>query len=385
MPLSIPKIRLLHVVGARPQFVKLASVLRAFERHGEFNGARFENLIGHTGQHYDGNMSDIFFRELGIPPPAINLGTGSGSHGQQTGRMLERIESLLLESHPEMVVVYGDTNSTVAAALAAVKLHLPVAHIEAGLRSFNRRMPEEINRVVVDHVSDLLLAPTATAAANLEREGLGPRSIQTGDVMYDSVLYYREGAERVSTIRRRLGLTPKRYALATIHRAENTEDAQRLRTLVAALTRVATEDCPVVFPVHPRTMKCLERVFSGGSPSPALRLIDPVGYFDMLALLAQARMVFTDSGGVQKEAFFLNCPAITLRDESEWVETVTLGGNLVAGIDPERVREAVLWWEDRLSKGPVDFSTAARATFGAGLAAEKVRNALIDFCRAVIH
>jgi UDP-N-acetylglucosamine 2-epimerase len=371
--------RVISIVGARPQFIKMAPLLRAFERH-DRGAALIEHIIVHTGQHYDPAMSDIFFKELSIPSPTINLGVGSGHHGRQTGAMLEKIEQVLLDMPPDMVVVYGDTNSTVAGAMAAAKLLIPVAHVEAGLRSFNRRMPEEINRIVADHVADLLLAPTRTAVNNLASEGRAGRTRLTGDVMYDAVLFNRALADERSDILNRLALTSGGYAVATVHRAENTCDERRLGNVLTAMNELAAEGLRVVFPVHPRTGKVLSEKFSQWAPHHRLCLIPPVGYLDMLRLVGHARVTLTDSGGVQKEAFFLGCPCVTLREETEWVETVHAGGNILAGVDPVRIREAVSTWERRRGAGPIDFSAAASAEFGDGHAAEKVREAVLAFC-----
>lgn len=317
--------KLLAVVGARPQFIKAAAVSRALRAT---PGVR--EVLVHTGQHYDDNMSRVFFEELEIPEPGYHLGVGSGTHGAQTGRMLEAIEQVLLEERPDWVLVYGDTNSTLAGALAAVKLHIPVAHVEAGLRSFNRRMPEEINRVLTDHASDLLFAPTETAVRNLRREGIpGERIHLVGDVMYDAALYYGAKAKRVSRILDRLGLEPKGYVLATVHRAENTDDPARLHAIMGGLVEVARE-IPVVLPLHPRTRVALEREGMLGEVQVYLRLIPPVGYLDMVMLEQNARLIATDSGGVQKEAFFYRVPCVTMRDETEWVELVESGWNRLA-------------------------------------------------------
>lgn len=310
------------IIGARPQFIKAAALSHQLRSDG-----RLQELILHTGQHYDANMSDVFFDELSIPRPRWHLEVGSGPHGQQTGRMLEAIEKVLMEERPDWVLVYGDTNSTLAGALAAAKLHLPLAHVEAGLRSFNRRMPEEINRVLTDHCSDLLLAPTATAVANLQREGVPPQRIaQVGDVMYDATLHFGQLARARSTVIDRLGLRNEGYVLATIHRAENSDDPVRLACIVDAIERVA-QHWPVVLPLHPRTRARLSR---GALERPGIQLIDPVGYLDMVRLEQGAAVIATDSGGVQKEAYFHAVPCVTLRDETEWVELVELGWNRLA-------------------------------------------------------
>ncbi|MFZ5919274.1 MAG: non-hydrolyzing UDP-N-acetylglucosamine 2-epimerase [Chloroflexota bacterium] len=317
--------KLLTVVGARPQFIKASVVSRALRAQ----HTTVEILV-HTGQHYDPNLSGIFFEELDIPPPDYQLGIGSETHGAQTGRMLEAIERVLLQETPQMVLVYGDTNSTLAGALAAVKLHVPVAHVEAGLRSFNRRMPEEINRLLTDHIAGLLFAPTETAVVNLQREGITPDKIhQVGDVMYDVARHYGARAESHSRILSRLGLEPKRYSLVTIHRAENTDQPDRLQTLAEALLQMASQ-MPVVLPLHPRTHQALARQGLLETVQAHVQLIQPLGYLDMVMLEKNARLIATDSGGVQKEAFFHRVPCVTLRDETEWIELLELGWNRLA-------------------------------------------------------
>ncbi len=330
--------RLLTVVGARPQFVKAATVSRAIARHNAAGGAGpIDERLVHTGQHYDANMSEVFFAELGIPDPAYHLGIGSGTHGAQTGRMLEAIEQVALAERPDVMLVYGDTNSTLAAALAAAKLHVPVAHVEAGLRSFNRAMPEEINRVVCDHVSAALYCPTATAVDNLRAEGITRGVERVGDVMYDGMLHYRERAS--DAVLASLGLAAGRYVLATVHRAENTDDPARLRAIMAALQEAGAVAGAVVLPLHPRTRAVLGR--EAIAVPAAVRVVDPAPYLEMIGLVANARAVMTDSGGVQKEAFFLKVPCLTLRAETEWVETVACGANRIMGIPPRGVRAAL--------------------------------------------
>jgi UDP-GlcNAc3NAcA epimerase len=369
--------KLLSIVGARPQFIKIAPLARAFE-HPNGRSATVEHVIVHTGQHYNAEMSDIFFHELKIPEPSINLAIGSGRHGSQTGRMLDKIEEVLLEQDVDLVVVYGDTNSTLAGALAAAKLQIPVAHVEAGLRSFNRRMPEEINRVIADHVSDLLLAPTPTAMENLRIEGLASKAVFTGDIMYDAVIFNRDLAKQASVTAKRLGLSAGAYGVVTLHRAENTATPGILRELLMVFNDIATT-LPLVFPVHPRAAKQFAIYLADAWHHPSLHMIDPVGYLDMLSLIANARVLFTDSGGLQKEAFFLGCPTITVREETEWIETVQAGANIVAGIDPNRIRAARTNWETRLSSGKPDFSAKVATSFGDGHAAEKIRAALLSF------
>jgi len=326
-------VRIASIVGVRPQFIKAATVSRAIAAHNETGpGPTLEEKLVHTGQHYDDNMSEVFFEELEIARPAYNLGVGSGTHGEQTGRMLERIEQALLQEKPDLVLVYGDTNSTLAGALAAAKLHTPVAHVEAGLRSFVRTMPEEVNRVLTDRVCDLLFCPTPTAVTNLAREGIDKGVHQVGDVMYDSVLFYaRKAASLEGDILRRLGAVPKSFYLATVHRAENTDNRERLVGIFDAFGEIATQDCPVIVALHPRTAKCIHQY--GLRVSSAVRIIDPASYLEMVVLEKNACKVVTDSGGVQKEAYFLGVPCVTLRGETEWVETVEAGWNILAGSD----------------------------------------------------
>ncbi|MEE9163054.1 MAG: UDP-N-acetylglucosamine 2-epimerase (non-hydrolyzing) [Candidatus Neomarinimicrobiota bacterium] len=350
--------KVLSVLGARPQFIKAAPVTRALQEAG------VTEYLLHTGQHYDYGLSQIFFDELGIPEPDANLGVGSGTHGVQTGEMMMGIEKVLRVENPDWVLVYGDTNSTLAGALTAAKLHFPVAHVEAGLRSFNRQMPEEHNRVLTDHCSTLLFAPTRNAADNLGREGISQGVHQVGDTMYDAVLRFLEVARQRSTILADLGLEPQGYYVATVHRPGNTDSPQNLRDILAALLEL---EGPVVFPVHPRTRRKLGELEDepplAGADSP-LRLVEPVGYLDMLILQAHARAVLTDSGGMQKEAYFLDVPCVTLREETEWVETVQAGRNRLAGADKEAILEAVAGFA-------AQSSTPARV-FGDGNAAEKV-------------
>jgi len=335
-------LRLLTVVGARPQFIKAATVSRAIREHNIAHPERsVREVLLHTGQHYDENMSQVFFDELEIPQPDYNLGVGSLSHGAQTGRMLEHTEEVLLKEKPDWVLVYGDTNSTLAGALAAAKLHIPVAHVEAGLRSFNHRMPEEINRVLTDHLSTLLFCPTQTAVDNLAREGVLKGVELVGDVMYDAALYYAAKAEAHSSIMDRLGLCSKGYMLATLHRAENTDDPFRLRAIVEGLGAVA-QHMPVVIPLHPRTRAALEREGLLARVTETCQLIQPLGYLDMVLLEKNARLIATDSGGVQKEAYFYGVPCMTLREETEWVETVEAGWNVLVGADSERIASVAL-------------------------------------------
>jgi len=370
----------MQVVGARPQFVKLAPVSRAIEA-ANARGASIASVVVHTGQHYDPALSDVFFSELGIPEADLDLGVGSGSHGRQTARMLEGLEQAIQERRPDLVLTYGATNSTLAATLAAAKLHVPVAHVEAGLRSFNRRMPEETNRLVADHLSDLLFAPTPEAMRNLEREGLTDRARQVGDVMLDALRAFAPVARERSQVLERLGLDRGGYLVATLHRAENT-DASRLAALLGALAHIGTPARPVILPLHPRTAHVIKDAGLALPPGDALRTVPPLGYLDMIALVAEARMVLTDSGGLQKEAFFLGRPCVTLREETEWVETVTGGGNVVAGTDDGRIRAAVAAWDAVLSRGEPDFAAGVQNSFGDGAASTKIIAQILEFLRA---
>lgn len=334
--------RIATIVGARPQFIKAATVSRAIAE----NPLAITETIIHTGQHFDADMSDIFFEELGIPEPDHHLGVSGGGHGAMTGAMLEKLEPLLKEINPDWVLVYGDTNSTLAGALVAAKLHIPVAHVEAGLRSYNRRMPEEINRIVTDQLSTVLFCPTETALHNLEAEGfplrIGPDAkqeiVNSGDVMFDAALFYAKRAESRSSILTLNGLKPKGYVLATVHRAENTDDPLRLLAIMEGLEATA-DQIPVVLPLHPRTRAAMERQ---GIRVQKIQLIDPVGYLDMVVLETNASVIATDSGGVQKEAYFHGVPCVTLRDETEWTELVEAGWNRLAKPGKTNLRNVVL-------------------------------------------
>ncbi|HWN07340.1 MAG TPA: UDP-N-acetylglucosamine 2-epimerase (non-hydrolyzing) [Steroidobacteraceae bacterium] len=372
-------VRLMQVVGARPQFVKLAPVCRAIAA--STGGAQIGNFIVHTGQHYDPAMSDVFFAELGIPEADLDLGVGSGPHGRQTARMLESLEAAMVEHGPDLVLTYGDTNSTLAATLAAAKLHLPLAHVEAGLRSFNRRMPEEANRLVADHLSDLLFAPTPESMKNLANEGLGARAHPVGDVMLDAMRDFAPVALERSRVLERLDLAPGGYLVATLHRAENTH-AHRLGALLDALAAVGSPARPVILPLHPRTAHVMRGAGLDLPQGGGLRTVEPLGYLDMIALTARARIVLTDSGGLQKEAYFLGRPCVTLRGETEWVETVTGGGNLIAGTDPGEIRKAVAAWDASLARAEPDFAAGVRDAFGDGAASAKIVTQVLQFLEA---
>jgi UDP-N-acetylglucosamine 2-epimerase len=350
--------RIVSIVGARPQFVKAAPLVR------ELTASRdHTSILVHTGQHYDANMSDVFFEELGLPAPDHHLGVGSGPHGAQTAAMLERLEPVLTANRPDWVVVFGDTNSTLAGALAASKLRLRIAHVEAGLRSFNRAMPEEINRVIADLLADLRLCPSDAAAANLAREGIRGGVHVVGDLMAESLAASIERARERSRVLERLGVDRRRFLLLTIHRAGTADDPAVLDRVLRAVARsgAAERAEPVIFPVHPRTRRALEAV---AQPPAAIRFVEPAGYLDMLQLIASARLVVTDSGGVQKEAYWLGTPCVTLRDETEWTETVEAGWNRVVGTDAARIRDAVATFTPPADRPALYVATDA----GAGVA-----------------
>lgn len=358
--------KIVTVIGARPQFIKAAVVSHAFRAMG-----RIDEILVHTGQHYDENMSQRFFDELEIPAPQYHLNVGSASHGAQTGRMLEAVERVLLETKPNALLVYGDTNSTLAGALAAAKLHIPIAHVEAGLRSFNRKMPEEVNRVVTDHLSHWLFAPTSMAVSHLQHEGIAETAIHlVGDVMYDASIYYAQRAPKTVLDERKL--TAKHYVLATIHRAENTDDMSRLRRIFDALASIA-RGVPVVVPLHPRTRAVLQRAGLFDEYAARLLLCDPVGYLEMVALEKNARLIVTDSGGVQKEAFFHRVPCVTLRDETEWTELVSIGWNTLVALNDSTLGERIL---SQLQKpAPPEPTTQL---YGGGNASRRVAEILLN-------
>jgi UDP-GlcNAc3NAcA epimerase len=365
--------KIVTVVGARPQFIKASAVSRTIESFNK-ERKRIEEILVHTGQHYDDCMDKIFFEELQLPKPDYHMGVGSGSHARQTGIMLERIETVLEKERPDLVMVYGDTNSTLAGALAAAKLNIPVAHVEAGLRSYNRRMPEEINRLVADHLSTFLFCPTTQGVKNLMKEGIKNSRARivknVGDVMYDSILYYSEIAGKRSTILEDLGflthdskLLTHNYYLATLHRAENTDHPKRLKSILRGLNEIA-KDIPVILPLHPRTKKMME-VYHLESAAVKIKRIEPVSYLNMLKLEKNARAIFTDSGGVQKEAFWFRVPCFTLRDETEWVETVESGWNTLVGTGMRIGEEARRGMRKKRSSG-------RKKIFGDGKSGEKI-------------
>ncbi len=356
--------KILSVVGARPQFIKAAPVSKALRQ-------KFHEILVHTGQHYDSGMSDVFFRDLELPEPDVHLGVGSGSHAWQTGEMMVRLEKVVLEERPDLVLVYGDTNSTLAGALVASKLNCSLGHVEAGLRSYNRSMPEEINRVLTDRVSQFLFCPTQRAVENLRREGIEEGVFQVGDVMLDAAREFSRVADERVDILHRLGLHGRDYLLVTVHRAANTDDPARLRAIVEALLRV---QILVVFPIHPRTEKALTEIGLRETLREAAHVFDlpPVSYLENLQLERSAAKILTDSGGIQKEAYFFGVPCITLREETEWVETVEDGWNTLVGADPNRILDAVARFAP---SGP------RREHYGDGHAARKI----VDVLEQALH
>jgi len=339
------------IIGARPQFIKSATISRIFRNYNDIN-----EIIIHTGQHYDENMSEIFFNELKIPKPNYNLEVGSESHGKQTAMMLEKIEAILLKEKPDWVLVYGDTNSTIAGALAATKLHIKIAHVEAGLRSFNRKMPEEINRIATDHISDILFVPTQNAMNLLANEGIVERAVLVGDVMYDAILYNQKLADEKYKLSDITNLN--NFYLGTIHRPSNTDNLVRLQNIFSAFSEL---DLPIILPLHPRTQKIIKKI----KYSKNVKIIEPVSYLKMIVLLKNCKKVLTDSGGLQKEAYYLHKPCITMRDETEWIETLENNWNFIVGADKDLILEKVKNKEFGKQK---DY-------FGDGKAAEKI----VDF------
>jgi UDP-GlcNAc3NAcA epimerase len=365
-------VKIVTVVGARPQFIKAAVVSRAIAERNQRSGAGIEEILVHTGQHYDDNMSAIFFDQMRIPTPDHHLAVRERTHGAMTGAMLRGIEEILIASRPDAVLLYGDTNSTLAGALAASKLHIPLAHVEAGLRSYNMRMPEEINRIVTDHVATWLFCPVRSAIPTLEGEGLGAneqmgrRVAYVGDVMYDAALFYRTIAQPSEEIRRFTDSAPD-FVLSTIHREENTSDLTRLGVMLSALEAIA-EETPVILPMHPRTRKVLAEA---GLAFRRVKVVDPVGYFDMIHLLEHSRVVMTDSGGVQKEAFFFKSPCVTLRAQTEWVELLEAGANFLGGTTKEEILAAYT----RARAANPDWS---EPLYGTGDAGKRIVDALLE-------
>jgi len=355
--------KILTVIGARPQFVKAAALSREFAKHNNV-----EEVLVHTGQHFDANMSEIFFDEMNIPKPKYNLNINSVGHGAMTGRMLEGIEEILIKEKPDLLLVYGDTNSTIAGALAAKKLHIKVAHVEAGLRSFNMQMPEEVNRILTDRISDYLLCPTQTAIDNLMLEGydnIDTQIIKTGDVMQDAAEFYAQKSESKSTVIAENNLD--NYVLTTLHRAENTDDKKRLTDIVEALNEIHNSICPVVLPLHPRTKAKLEHF----NLKLNVILINPVGYFDMIELIKNSKLVMTDSGGLQKEAFFFGKNCVTMRDQTEWVELIKANVNVLVGANKNDVLKQVKLMLNQKSNFSVDL-------YGNGKACENIMKVLLS-------
>jgi UDP-N-acetylglucosamine 2-epimerase (non-hydrolysing) len=345
--------KIASIVGARPNFIKCAPLSEELRKE-------FEEVLIHTGQHYDYEMNKVFFEELKIPEPDYHLGVGSGSHGEQTGEMLKRTEEVIIKEEPDLVLVFGDTNTTLAGALAASKLHIKVGHIEAGLRSFDKRMPEEINRLLTDHCSDLLFCPTKTAVDNLKREGIEKGVYLTGDVMVDALKENIEIAENKTKSLDELNLKPKEYYLATLHRAENTDNFERLKNIVDAFCAIEN----LVFPCHPRTKKFLKQFGLWDTLTRKVKVIKPVGYLDMLMLEKNAKKILTDSGGVQKEAYIFKVPCVTLRENTEWVETVEDGWNVLIGASKDKIVEMANDFEPKGKQ---------RDVFGDGKSSEKIR------------
>ncbi len=363
--------KILTIVGARPQFIKAGSVSRAIKRQKE-EGRRLKEVIVHTGQHYDANMSDIFFEEMKIPKPNYFLGIGGKSHGAMTGQMIEKIEEVALKEKPDWIMVYGDTNSTLAGSIVASKLHIKLAHVEAGLRSFNMKMPEEVNRILTDRVSDILFCPTQTAVENLKKEGFPfdtangkQKIVNVGDVMQDGALFYKQFAKRTSN----LELETSNFILCTIHRAENTDNPERLRAIFEALNEIAKEQ-QIILPLHPRTRKIIENL---ELKIDNLTITEPVGYLEMVWLIDNCSLVMTDSGGLQKEAYFFSKPCITLRDETEWVELVEIGVNTIVGANKEKILNA---YKTSLNFQP---PTSNLNLYGGGKASERIVKELLQF------
>lgn len=356
--------KIISVVGARPQFIKCAPLSRELRK-------KHEEILIHTGQHYDAELSDTFFKDLDISKPNYNIGVGSGTHGEQTGRMLIELEKIMLSEKPDVVVVYGDTNSTLAGALSAAKLQIPVAHVEAGLRSFDGTMPEEINRVLADHISDLLFCPTQTAVNNLVSEGIKKGVSLVGDVMLDALMFNKDIAENKSKVLEKFGIEDKTYLVATIHRQSNTDDRRTLESIVDAFCKIKEE---LIFPLHPRTAKCLKKYGFFDRLDGAVRITKPLGYLDMLKLIAHARKILTDSGGMQKEAYLLNVPCITLRENTEWVETVREGQNILVGANKEKIFRAVETFEPKEGQKDAFGTVGASSRIVEILGAFDVRN-----------
>jgi UDP-N-acetylglucosamine 2-epimerase len=346
--------KIVSIVGVRPQFIKASVVSKELRK-------KYEEILIHTGQHYDYEMNQIFFEELKIPKPNYYLGIGSGSHGFQTGEMLKKIEEILIAENPDLVLTYGDTNSTLAGALAASKLHITNVHVESGLRSFDKSMPEEINRILTDHCSDCLLCPTENAVKNLKKEGITENVYLTGDVMVDSLISNKKLAERKSEILDKLELKSKEYSVSTIHRASNTDNEDKLKNIIAALFEL---NGTIVFPLHPRTEKYLRKYGLYKKLEASVKLVKPLGFFDFIKLMTHAKMIFTDSGGIQKEAYILKVPCITLRENTEWIETVEDEWNVLVGSKKDKILE--------MAKNFHPSPKTHKNRFGDGSASEKI-------------
>lgn len=355
--------KILTIIGARPQFIKCAPVSDAINK-------KHEQVVIHTGQHYDDNLSSVFFKELNIPIPNYNLGVGSGSHGEQTAKMILGIEKIIMAENPDMVLVYGDTNSTLAGALVASKLHIQIAHVEAGLRSFDMHMPEEINRVLTDKISNIRFCPTKTSLKNLENEKMADNAHMVGDVMYDALITNNKIAEKKSTILRDIGITSKNYSVATIHRASNTDKKENLQNIVNTFCEL---DGIIVFPVHPRTIKYLKKYSLYDKLKEHVILTNPLGYLDFLKLMNNAKKILTDSGGIQKEAYMLNIPCITLRDTTEWVETLEEGWNILVGTNRNQIIKNFNNFEPNAS---------TKNVFGDGNASKRISE-ILDGCETI--
>ena len=354
--------KILTIIGARPQFIKAAPFSKAIRQH-------FNEVIVHTGQHYDENMSRIFFDEMNIPEPDYNLNVGSGGHGKQTGEMMIRLEEVVLKEKPDYIVVFGDTNSTIAGALVAAKLHIPIGHIEAGLRSFNRKMPEEINRIGTDVLASQLFCPTDNAVELLKREGITNEVYQCGDIMYDAMLHFSDISNERSTVLSDMTLEPGAYHLFTMHRPENTDHPERIKAIFKGLE---ASDKTIVYPVHPRMKAILQssEIIEYVNKVKTLKMIEPVGYLDMIQLEKNASKLITDSGGMQKEAYFVQKPCITIRDESEWVETVDAGYNVIVGSDTEKIRSAIMDFDPDFKDDHL---------YGDGKSAQAIANHILEF------
>lgn len=369
------------IIGARPQFIKAATVSRAIFEHNKKSNEKVEEIIIHTGQHFDEKMSDIFFEEMEIPKPNYFLGIHGLSHGAMTGEMLKLIEEVLIKEKPQIVLVYGDTNTTLAGALASVKIHTPVAHVEAGLRSFNINMPEEVNRILTDRISNILFCPTDKAVENLKKEGYPNRLskencqeiCKIGDVMYDAAIFYSKKATSFSLLEKRYHIKDENYIICTIHRAENTDDRSRLVSILKALSDISKE-IDIVIPLHPRTKNVILKDENLQKLTSALKIIEPVGYFDMLSLLKHAKLVMTDSGGLQKEAFFFGKYCVTLRDETEWTELVEAGVNVLAGADSYKIKKIYDEIKSKRFNSNVEL-------YGKGDAANKVIEKILSYGR----